>query len=283
MIFRLAIFGILIVGLIAVSWFGISLLNQPKPQPVVAAAPAPPPTEQILVAADPLGGGTLLQPTDITGAPVPAAAVPVGASPDTPENRAALTGSMIRVSLPPGAPILDSQVIHPGDHGFLAAVLAPGMRAVTIAVDNVTGANGLIWPGDNVDILLTQSLAGAPDAKSIAAEVVLSNVRVIATGAELIKSAAAGPAGGPPSGTVTLEVTPDQASRCLVATNLGRLSLIVHSAQTLPGQAMAPSVIPQPIFAGDVSPALADQHPANPTVTTVKVFQGSPSEQDYSF
>jgi pilus assembly protein CpaB len=283
MVFRLAIFGLLIVGLIAVSWFGISLLDQPKPQPVVAAAPAPPPTTQILVAADPVGAGALLQPTDVTSAPVPVGAVPVGASLDTPDNRSALIGSMIRVSVGAGAPILDSQVIHPGDHGFLAAVLAPGMRAVTVAVDNVTGANGLIWPGDNVDVLLTQTIAGAPGSKSIAAEVVLNDVRVIATGAELIKNAAAGPAGGPPAQTVTLEVTPNQASRCLVATNLGRLSLIVHSSENVAGETPGNEPVAQPVWAGDVSPALTNQGAPSAPVATVKVFQGSPSEQDYSF
>jgi pilus assembly protein CpaB len=283
MVFRLAIFGLLIVGLIAVSIFGVSILEQPKAPPPTAATAAPPPTEQVLVAADPLSGGSLLQPTDVTAAPVATGSIPVGAALDTPDNRAALIGSMVRTSLGVGQPILDSEVIHPGDHGFLAAVLAPGMRAVTVAVDNVTGANGLIWPGDNVDVLLTQSISDAPESKSIAAEVVLSDVRVIATGAELIKSAAAGPSGGPPAQTVTLEVTPDEASRCLVATNLGRLSLIVHSAQTMAGGGPEVNVTPQPVWAGDVSPALTNDRPVPPVVSTVKVFQGSPTEQDYSF
>jgi pilus assembly protein CpaB len=192
---------------------------------------------------------------------------------------------MLRAPLAQGALILDSEVIHPGDHGFLAAVLEPGMRAVTVAVDNVTGSNGLIWPGDNVDVLLTQTIAGAPDNKGIAAEVVLSNVRVIATGSELIKSAdpnATGSAGGPPAQTVTLEVSPDQASRCLVATNLGKLSLIVHSAQTAAGPA-TPQIVPQPVWSGDVSPALSNVQQQEAPVATVKVFQGSPDEQDYKF
>ena len=93
-------------------------------------------------------GGSLLQPADMTGATVLANAVPVGASLDTPENRAALVGAMVRIAITSGAPILNSAVIHPGDHGFLAAVLAPGMRAVTVGVDAISGANGLIWPGD---------------------------------------------------------------------------------------------------------------------------------------
>jgi pilus assembly protein CpaB len=278
MIFRLGIFGVLFVALIAVLIFAYSVLEQPKTQPTAAAAPV---TEQILVAAQQLQGGSLLQPTDLTGAPVLSSSMPPGAEIDTPENRSALIGSMVRISMTQGTPILDSAVIHPGDHGFLAAVLAPGMRAVTVGVDAISGANGLIWPGDSVDVLLTQNIAGAPDDKSIAAEVVLSDVRVIATGAELVKNDSTNTTGGPPA-TVTLEVTPDQASRCLVATNLGKLSLIVHSAQLAAGPAVA-NVIPQPVWSGEVSPALANTHPASPSVSTVKVFQGSPSEQDYNF
>jgi pilus assembly protein CpaB len=282
MVFRLGIFGVLVAALIAVLIFAFSILNQSKQQ-AVAVAPAAPQTEQVLVAATQLQGGRLLQPSDIAAGAVPLNAVPPGILVDTPANRAGLVGAMVRVSTTPGAPILNSSVIHPGDHGFLAAVLSPGMRAVTVAVDAVTGANGLIWPGDNVDVLLTQTIAGAPEDKSIAAEVVLSDVRVIATGAELIKDASNGPNGGPPAQTVTLEVTPDQASRCLVATNLGRLSLIVHSAQTNPKGAVAANAMPQPVWSGDVSPALANTHPTMPVVSTVHVFQGTPDAQDYNF
>ncbi|MDD2704746.1 MAG: Flp pilus assembly protein CpaB [Acidocella sp.] len=283
MVFRLGIFGILIVALVAVMFFAYSILNQSKPAPQQALAPAPAPTEMVLVAAGPLSAGSLLQPSNITSTSIIVAKAPQGVSVDTPQNRAALTGSMVRVALGQGTPILDTEVIHPGDHGFLAAVLEPGMRAVTVAVDNVTGANGLIWPGDNVDVLLTQTIAGAPDDKSIAAEVVLNNVRVIATGAELIKNASAGPDGGPPAQTVTLEVTPNQASRCLVATNLGKLSLIVHSAQTASGPAAPPAAAQKPVWSGDVSPALTNTQPQQEPVSTVKVFQGSPNEQDYKF
>lgn len=282
MVFRLGIFGVLVAALIAVLIFAYSILNQSKQHPAAAAA-AQPQTEQILVADTQLQGGILLRPSDITTGAVLQNAVPIGALTDTPANRSSLIGSMVRVSTAPGAPILENSVIHPGDHGFLAAVLSPGMRAVTIAVDTVTGADGLIWPGDNVDVLLTQTIAGAPEDKSIAAEVVLSDVRVIATGAELIKNAANGPNGGPPAQTVTLEVTPDQASRCLVATNLGKLSLIVHSAQSQTSGAQASNVLPPPVWSGDVSPALANTHPTLPQVSTVHVFQGTPDGQDYSF
>jgi pilus assembly protein CpaB len=279
MVFRLGIFLVLIVALIVVSVFGLSILNHSKHQ-----VAAPQPTAQVLVATSTLQGGRLLQPADMTGVTVLADAVPVGASLDTPVNRAALVGAMVRTAITNGTPILSSAIIHPGDHGFLAAVLAPGMRAVTVGVDAISGANGLIWPGDNVDVLLTETIPGAPGAKSIAAEIVLNDVRVIATGQEVVKDASPGPTPQPPAQTVTLEVTPDQAARCLVASDLGKLSLIVHSAETQVGQLPAQDMPPtQPIWAGQVSPALANTQPASPQISTVHVFQGTPQEQDYSF
>ncbi|MDE2319776.1 MAG: Flp pilus assembly protein CpaB [Rhodospirillales bacterium] len=267
MVFRLGIFAVLIAALAAVVIFGYSILNQGHKAPVAVA----PVTEQVLVAALPLSGGSLIQPNNISSATVAISTAPVTAITDTPQNRSSLTGAMVKSPLAQGAMITTDGVIHPGDHGFLAAVLEPGMRAVTVAVDNVTGADGLIWPGDRVDILLTQNIAGAPDAKSIAAEVVLSDVRVIATGSELIKdsSNANDNANQQPASTVTLEVTQEQAARCLVAVNLGKLSLIVHSAQNSKASTNTSSL---PVYAGEVSPALSAAQPTPQPVTTVNVI-----------
>ncbi|MDE8347172.1 MAG: Flp pilus assembly protein CpaB [Acidocella sp.] len=267
MVFRLGIFAILIAALAAVVVFGYSILNQSHKAPVAVA----PTTEQVLVAALPLSGGALIQPTDLSSATVPVGAVPANAIIDTPQHRTVLTGAMIRTPLAQGGVITNDGVIYPGDHGFLAAVLEPGMRAVTVAVDNVTGADGLIWPGDRVDILLTQNIVGAPDAKSIAAEIVLSDVRVIATGSELIKDSSdnSNKDNQQPASTVTLEVTQEQAARCLVAVNLGKLSLIVHSAENSPSGS-SPAFVP--VYAGEVSPALSASQPTPQPVTTVNVI-----------
>jgi pilus assembly protein CpaB len=282
MVFRLGIFAVLIIALIAVSVFGLSLLDQNKQQV------AGPPTEQVLVANGLLQAGALLQPGDLGSGSVPVTGVPDGASLDTPANRSALIGSMIRTPISPGAPILDTAVIHPGDHGFLAAVLAPGMRAVTVGVDAVSGAAGLIWPGDHVDVLLTQTLDDptVPLGQRIAAELVLRDVRVIATGQQLVQGQVSGaPGAQPPAAatTVTLEVTPDQAERCEVATHLGPLSLVVHSATSLPASQDASLMDPQPVWADQVSPALANTHATGPVISTVHVFAGDNGGEDFKF
>jgi pilus assembly protein CpaB len=287
MVLRLALFLLLIVALIAVSVFGLSILNQNKTTSVAAA---PQQTEQVLVASGLLSAGALLQPADIASAAVAVDAVPDGASLDTPANRSNLIGSMIRSPISPGAPILATAVIHPGDHGFLAAVLAPGMRATTVGVDAVSGAAGLIWPGDHVDVLLTQTLddPSVPLGQRIAAELVLRNVRVIATGQQLVQGTvtADGKAPPPAATTVTLEVTPDESERVAVATRLGPLSLVVISssnqavtAQTSAQQAQGN----QPVWADEVSPALSNVHGGPGVVAIVHVFQGADGSQDYKF
>jgi pilus assembly protein CpaB len=220
---------------------------------------------------------------------VPITAVPDGASLDTPANRSDLIGSMIRMPISPGAPILADAIIHPGDHGFLAAVLSPGMRAVTVGVDAVSGESGLIWPGDHVDVLLTQTLDDptVPLGQRIAAEVVLRDVRVIATGQQLVQGTVTqngnNAAPPPPATTVTLEVTPDQAERCEVATHLGPLSLVVHSAVSLPASQDASLIGPQPVWADQVSPALSNTHAGGPIISTVHVFAGDAGGEDYKF
>jgi pilus assembly protein CpaB len=286
MVLRLALFLILVVALIAVSVFGVSILNQSR-HPETAAAPQ---TEQVLVAANLVSAGSLLQPSDITSGPVPITSVPDGASLDTPANRSALIGAMVRSSISPGAPILDSAVIHPGDHGFLAAVLAPGMRATTVGVDAISGAAGLIWPGDHVDVLLTQTLDDptVPIGQRIAAELVLTDVRVIATGQQLVQGAVNNGTNSvaPPSATtVTLEVTPEEAERCAVAARLGSLSLVVHSSETGPVSDQTPAqtaAANQPVWADEVSPALQNVHGPD-VVSTVHVYSGDSDSQDFKF
>ena len=106
------------------------------------------------------------------------------------------------------------------------------MRAVTVGVDAITGSAGLIWPGDRVDLILTQTIAGAttPIGRRVAAETVLSDVRVIAIDQQLVQGAEAN-ASDDQARTVTFEVTQEQAERVSVAIRLGRLSLSVRSAE----------------------------------------------------
>ena len=284
MLVRIAVFGLLALGLGGfgtVAW----LVTRPPPAlPVaIAAAPPPPVRHAILAAGGPLRAGTLLKADDLVAQDV--MELPAGAQEDAAAVRAGLVGAMLRRSLSRGDAVLSPDVMRPGDHGFLAAVLGPDMRAATVAVDNVSGSAGLIWPGDRVDLILTQALedASLPPSRRVAGETVLADVRVIAIDQLLARGVA--PANDVGAGrTVTLEVTAAQAEQIAVATRLGRLSLAVRAAG---GADATPEGMPavRTTWGGDVSPALS--RPAPPSAkeagTLLRLFQGAADGKEFRF
>ncbi len=108
-------------GLGIVVWIGTQL--PAKATASAATAAAPPPMTAVLAAAHPLHAGYLLKYDDIQPREVATSDVPAGARTDTPPARAELVGAMIRRSLQPKDILLPEDVLRPGDHGFLAAVL----------------------------------------------------------------------------------------------------------------------------------------------------------------
>lgn len=268
-----------LLGVLGLAGIGLALLSAQKPAPapvqqVVAPpppAPAPPPKPHILVAAKALRAGALLLMEDITAADATTQQPAAGSYIDTIAARSALRGAMIRRSLNPGEPIIAGDVLNPGDRGFLAAVLGSGMRAVTIGVDPVSGTAGLIWPGDHVDVVLTQAIdeKDQPIEHRVSGETILTNVRVIAVDQQLIEGGR-GTQANPTSvaganRTVTLEATPFDAERVAVAARLGRLSLVVRAAaddrpasdNEVPDTASLPPPAPPAVaWSSDVSPAL---------------------------
>ena len=281
MVLRIAFFFMMALGLIGfgtVAW--ISTRPPPAPHGVAKAQPT---KVAVLVVARAVHAGVLLKPEDIGSKVLPINdSTAVGSTRDTPDARSALVGAMVRRTLGVGEVLRDSDVMRPGDHGFLAAVLEPGMRAVTIAVDNTTGSAGLIWPGDRVDLILTQSIqdANLPLGHRVAAETVLSNARVIAIDQQLVQGAA--PANNDSAArTVTLEVTEQEAQRISVAIRLGRLSLSVRSAEH-PQVAEKTASGPDMTWASDVSPALGAAAPATPD-NVVRIFQGAGDVKEFKF
>jgi len=251
--------------------------SQPVPQ-ILAHAPeqAPAPlTFNYLVTAHALPAGTLTRDSDWTIHTVPAAKLPEHAIIDTPTARATLRGALVRRYLDAGVPIFESDILRPRDRGFLAAVLAPGTRALSIGVDAVSGVAGLIWPGDKVDVILTQEMAhNATPGKSILGETVLRDVRVIAVDQQIVQGASADAnVAGRLARTVTLQVTSEDAEKLAVAQRLGRLELAIRSAtEGRPGYGEGTGTM----YGADVSPALAAAGKAVPsTASHMLVIEGS--------
>ena len=286
---RLVLIVVVLVGVAGLGLLGVIAMAPAPPAPQPQAADAPPARIGVLVAARAVQAGTLLKPEDLAAREMPAADLPEGAMRDTPEARVEFIGAMVRRSLTPGDALRFDGVLRPGENGFLAAVLAPGMRAVTVGVDAVSGTAGLIWPGDRVDVILTQAFDDndAAPARRVAGETVLIAARVIAVDRHLVQGMQPGQVGDSlreTNRTVTLEVTAEQATRIAVANRLGRLSLALRAA----GTPVEERLDQRPVWGGDVSGAFAPAGVATPGGTggagsTIRVFGGPGRVEEIRF
>lgn len=136
-----------------------------------------------------------------------------------------LVGAVVRRGIAAGEPMTKGRIVKPGDRGFMAAVLNPGMRAATIRISAVTGVAGFAFPGDRVDIILTHRVTAGGRGGRVASETLLTHVRILA----IDQNVAENQLKARVAKTVTLEVTPKQAEYLTVAANLGRLSLTLRS------------------------------------------------------
>ncbi|XUU59343.1 Flp pilus assembly protein CpaB [Erythrobacter sp. HA6-11] len=140
-----------------------------------------------------------------------------------------LLGTVVRHPVTAGEPVTQGSLVSPGDRGFLAAALTPGMRAITVPVSAMTGVAGFVFPGDRVDMMLTQTVQGADGQALKATETVLRNLRVLATDQMTEQQTVEGKTVVRGFKTVTLEVTPKIAEKIAVAQTIGTLSLVLRS------------------------------------------------------
>jgi pilus assembly protein CpaB len=280
MLFRVTFFALMALGLLGL---GLIAVASTGPAHEAANAPPPPVTVRLLMAAREIPAGNLLKPGDLATKEVPITAVPADATMDNEDERRALIGAMMRRSLAAGEIIRLTDALRPGEHGFLAAVLKGDMRAVTVAIDATTGTTGLIWLGDRVDLILTQTIGeqNLPAGRRVVAETVVSDSRIIAIDQRMVEGAA-NSAASPDAHTVTLEVNKDDAQAVQVAIRLGRLSLSVRPADSQPSAAERAGRTAT--FASDVSPALsANLAPPVPVTQSIKVWSSTGEGKDFKF
>ncbi len=294
MIVRVAFFILMSMGLIG---FGTVAWITTRP---TANAEAPPITKLVLVAGLPIPGGSLITAEALQVREIPAAELTKEYNLDTPDIRRGLMGAMVKRNLTVGEAIRSDDLMRPSDHGFMAAVLSPGTRAVTITLDAASGASGLVWPGDRVDLILTQmnNDPSTPIGRRISAHTVLSNVRVVAVDSQLVSGANRNPNANLDSAnrTVTLEVDEEQAQRVSVGTRLGRLSVSVRAANLLAGHMKAetrrdatfasdilPDFSEKPMPARPVTPAVVMAPAPTPIEPPMRVFSGPNEAKEFKF
>ena len=188
-------------------------------------------TTEVLVAKRELPVGTILDAQSLEFRPWPKELVEGAYYVKSESDPAKLVGTVVRFPIPAGQPVTQGALVKPGDRGFLAAALAPGMRAVTVPVSAQSAVAGFVFPGDRVDLILTQSVAGGGDGPALkASETVLRNLRVLATDQKTDKATDdKGNTIVTTYSNVTVEATPKIAEKIAVAQTIGTLSLSLRS------------------------------------------------------
>src|SRR5215472_8380799 len=176
----------------------------------------PTPSKSVLIVRSSLQRGQILRPDDLAWEPWPDGGIAknyIVLGTHTPET---YSGWVAKQPIAAGEPLIEAKIIAPGNRGFLSAVLHPGMRAVSVPVTVTSGIAGFVFPGDQVDLLVTyavqdrpqpgQQNAGAAIEHKVS-ETVLHNVRVIAIDQRLDSKAGEATV----AKTATFEVTPKQS------------------------------------------------------------------------
>lgn len=197
-----------------------------------AAAPVESQGPKVLVARKPLPVGTIIDATSIGYKPWPKDSLQpsfyLQGSPDTDPSK--LLGTVVRYPITAGQPLTRGSLVGPKDRGFLAAALGPGMRAITVPVNAAASVAGFVFPGDRVDIVLTQDVVGGGDGEPLkVSETIVRNVRVLATDQRIDSKDEDGKTVVKTFSNVTLEVTPRIAEKIAVAQSMGSLSLSLRS------------------------------------------------------
>ena len=221
------------------------------------AAPAPQEKHEVLVADLDLAAGTFVKPQHLRWQRWPTDDVPESYVLKGVRSDAEMIGAVVRKRIAAGEPIIDGAVVKPNERGFLAAVLEPGMRAVSVPITPTSANSGLIFPGDRVDLILTQSLVTSEADGSVrrVSETVLKDIRIIAMGTDTGDDPREGEA-NEKAKTATFEVTPRQAEEVALLTELGKISLSLRSLAAATPELAALSEVSELTWDRDVSRVL---------------------------
>lgn len=255
----------LLFGVIAVFIAQVWLADQASKHVEATARPAPP-SRTLVVAKKPLRYGTELSAAMLEEVPWPADAVPAGGFARIADvlkggNRIVLT------AIEANEPLLALKITGPGQRATLSALVKPGMKAVTVRVNDVEGVGGFVLPGDHVDVVLTRTI----DKGDATTEVVLQNRRVLAvdqTADERVAKATV-------AKSVTLEVDTVEAQKVWLASTVGNLSLLLRKA----GETAQTRT--RKITLGDLSAPEPVADTGGAATTTVSVTRAA-AKQDYT-
>ena len=262
----------IVVLAVAVGAGGIAALLAGRSGKVVEVTPAPKAaTVDILVAKSDISLGQRITPAEVQWQawPTNAAGANFVRRTDRPQAIEQLSGNIARYPFVAGEPIREAKLVNAKGSGFMAAILPPGMRAISTQISPETSAGGFILPNDYVDVILTRRATGpANAANSHSSEIILRNVRVLAIDQALQEKDNQKVVVGK---TATLELTPPQAEALAQAQQDGTLALALRSMSDATHD--GPKLVEPPKVAM-IAPKVA---PPN-TDNTIVVYRGTSRE-----
>jgi pilus assembly protein CpaB len=224
---------LVVLGVAVVAGGVAALLAGRSEKPPEAPAPqqAQIPSVEVLVAKGDIGLGQTVSGGDMQWVSWPANAASGNFITKTnrPDALDSLAGAIARAPFVAGEPIRDAKLVHAKGSGFMAAILPPGMRAVSVGIAPETGAGGFILPNDRVDVILTQRDRAAEKVTGSevqVSETILKNIRVLAIDQNVEEKNGQRVVIGK---TATLELSPGQAESLTLAQKLGSISLALRS------------------------------------------------------
>ncbi len=210
-----------VFGLLAVFIAQVWLNNQASMQARNAPKPTQVASQTVVVAKQPLRFGTELSASMLQEVPWPSDSLPAGAFAKIND---VISGGrrVVLAAIEANEPVLALKITGAGQRATLSALVKPGMKAVTIRVNEVEGVGGFVLPGDHVDVVLTRQL----EKGSATTQVVLQNTRVLAVDQIADDRAAKATV----AKSVTLEVDTVEAQKLWLSSSVGSLSLLLRKA-----------------------------------------------------
>ncbi len=196
-----------------------------------AAAPAIA-GQQVLVAAHDVPQGAALAPSDLAVALFPTASVSntFVRIDQQPSAQTQFVGAVTRRAFAQGEPITVNSIVMPDGHGFMAAQLPPGFRAISVEVQQKDAAGGFIQPNDHVDVIATTHQNGA-GGQEVHSAIVLQDVRVLAMGDSTSPQASGDHPTTNDAHIAVLELSADDARTLALAHGMGDISLALRGVQ----------------------------------------------------
>jgi pilus assembly protein CpaB len=239
-----------------------------------------PPGEEVVVAADDLQVGTKIEEKDVRMVRFPSADLPAGCF----HQKTKVVGRGVVLPIARSEFVLTSKLAGENAGYGLPSLIPPGMRAVSVRVNDTTSVSGFVLPGTRVDVLLTGNPQGSNEPQTTT---VLENVAVIATGQRLERNSAGEAQSAP---VVTLLLSPDDAQRLTLATSQGHIQLALRNPLDTKQEDIA-AVRANSLYKTGSEPAPAAPRskprriavqapPSIPTSYTVEVYKGDKKEED---